>query len=343
MMPGPEHTRTELPHEMRAVEIARPGGPEVLVPTSRPVPVPGPGEILIAVHAAGVNRPDVHQREGRYPPPPGASDLPGLEVAGTVATCGESASRFALGAEVCALVAGGGYAEYCAVPEVQALPVPRGLTLVEAAAVPETFFTVWTNVFDRGKLAAGESILVQGGSGGIGTTAIQLASARGARVFATAGGPEKCRTCEELGAERAIDHRIEAYDEVVREATNGRGVDVVLDILGGPHLERHLTILAPEGRLVLVSLLEGREAPIDLWTIMAKRLTVTGSTLRPRSPAEKGAIARTLEAEVWPLIESGRVRPRIDTTFPLEEAADAHRRLESRSHVGKIVLVVREG
>jgi putative PIG3 family NAD(P)H quinone oxidoreductase len=328
---------------MRAVEIARPGGPEVLVPTRRPVPVPGPGEILIEVHAAGVNRPDVHQREGNYPPPPGASDLPGLEVAGTVAMRGESASRFALGAEVCALVAGGGYAEYCAVPEVQALPVPRSLTLVEAAAVPETFFTVWTNVFDRGKLAAGESILVQGGSGGIGTTAIQLASARGARVFATAGGPEKCRTCEELGAERAIDHRIEAYDEVVREATNGRGVDVVLDILGGPHLERHLAILAPEGRLVLVSLLEGREAPIDLWTIMAKRLTVTGSTLRPRSPAEKGAIARALEAEVWPLIESGRVRPRIDTTFPLEEAADAHRRLESRSHVGKIVLVLREG
>lgn len=335
--------RDALPREMRAVEIARPGGPEVLVPTRRPVPVPAPGEILLAVHAAGVNRPDVAQRQGRYPPPPGASELPGLEVSGTVAARGERAERFEIGAEVCALVAGGGYAEYCAVPEEQALPVPRGLTLVEAAAIPETFFTVWTNVFDRGRLTAGESILVQGGSGGIGTAAIQLASARGARVFATAAGAEKCRICEQLGAERAIDHRTEAYDDVVREVTGGRGVDVVLDILGGPHLARHLAILAPEGRLVLVSLLEGREETLDLWTIMAKRLTLTGSTLRPRSPAEKGAIARALEAEVWPLIESGRVRPRIDATFPLEEAAEAHRRLESRRHVGKIVLLTREG
>jgi NADPH2:quinone reductase len=343
MMRDPKETQTTLPPEMRAVEIARPGGPEVLLPTRRPVPVPGPGEILLAVHAAGVNRPDVAQREGRYPPPPGASDLPGLEVSGTVAARGEGANRFEVGAKVCALVAGGGYAEYCAVPEVQALPVPRGLTLVEAAAIPETFFTVWTNVFERGRLTAGESILVQGGSGGIGTTAIQLASARGARVFATAAGAEKCRICEQLGAERAIDHRSEAYDEVVLEATGGRGVDVVLDILGGPHLARHLAILAPDGRLVLVSLLEGREETLDLWILMAKRLTLTGSTLRPRSPAEKGAIARALEAEVWPLIESGRVRPRIDATFPLEEAAEAHRRLESRRHVGKIVLVVREG
>lgn len=332
-----------LPREMRAVEIARPGGPEVLVPTRRPVPAPGRDEILIAVEAAGVNRPDVHQREGRYPPPPGASDLPGLEVAGTVAACGEGASRFEVGAGVCALVAGGGYAEYCAVPEVQALPIPRGISSIEAAAIPETFFTVWANVFERGALVAGESILVQGGSGGIGTTAIQLAAARGARVFATAGGPEKCRICEELGAERAIDHRTEAYEEVVREATGARGVDVILDILGGPHVARHLAILAPEGRLVLVSLLEGREASLELWPIMAKRLTVTGSTLRPRSPAEKGAIARAIEAEIWPLIESGRVRPRIDATFPLAEAAEAHRRLESRRHVGKIVLLTREG
>lgn len=329
--------------EMRVVEIARPGGPEVLVPALRPVPTPAPGEILIAVHAAGVNRPDVHQREGRYPPPPGASDLPGLEVAGTVAARGEGARRFALGDEVCALVAGGGYAAFCAAPEIQALPVPAGLSLVEAAAIPETFFTVWTNVFERGKLVAGESILVQGGSGGIGTTAIQLAAARGARVFATAGGAEKCRICEELGAERAIDHQTEAYDEVVGEATGGRGVDVVLDILGGPHAARHLAILAPRGRLVLVSLLEGREATLDLWPVMAKRLIVTGSLLRPRAPAEKGAIARALETEVWPLVESGRVRPRIDATFPLEEAAEAHRRLESRMHVGKIVLVLGEG
>jgi putative PIG3 family NAD(P)H quinone oxidoreductase len=325
---------------MRAVEIARPGGPEVLVPARRPVPAAAAGEIVIAVRAAGVNRPDLLQREGRYPPPPGASDLPGLEVAGTVAARGDRARRFEVGDEVCALVAGGGYAEYCAVPEVQALPVPRGLGFVAAAAIPETFFTVWTNVFERGRLAAGETFLVQGGSGGIGTTAIQLAAARGARVFATAGGPEKCRACEELGAERAIDHRSEAYGDVIREATGGRGVDVILDILGGAHLARHLDLLAPEGRLVLIAFLEGREATLDLWPIMGKRLTVTGSTLRPRSPAEKGAIARSLEAEVWPLIESGRVRPRVDVTFPLEGAADAHRRMEERRHVGKIVLVV---
>jgi putative PIG3 family NAD(P)H quinone oxidoreductase len=325
---------------MRAVEIARAGGPEVLVPARRPVPAAAAGEIVIAVRAAGVNRPDLLQREGRYPPPPGASDLPGLEIAGTVAARGDRARRFEVGDEVCALVAGGGYAEYCAVPEVQALPVPRGLGFVAAAAIPETFFTVWTNVFERGRLAAGETFLVQGGSGGIGTTAIQLAAARGARVFATAGGPEKCRACEELGAERAIDHRSEAYGDVIREATGGRGVDVILDILGGPHLARHLDLLAPEGRLVLIAFLEGREATLDLWPIMGKRLTVTGSTLRPRSPAEKGAIARSLEAEVWPLIESGRVRPRVDATFPLEGAADAHRRMEERRHVGKIVLVV---
>jgi putative PIG3 family NAD(P)H quinone oxidoreductase len=325
---------------MRVVEIAHPGGPEVLVPARRPVPRPGPEEILIAIQAAGINRPDLLQREGRYPPPPGASDLPGLEVAGSVAERGDRARRFEVGDEVCALVAGGGYAEYCAAPEVQALPVPRGLTIAEAAAIPETFFTVWTNVFERGRLAAGEALLVQGGSGGIGTTAIQLAAARGARVFATAGGVEKCRACEALGAERAIDHRREAYDEVVRKATGGRGVDVVLDILGGPHFARHLDLLAPEGRLVLIAFLEGRESSVDLWPIMGKRLTVTGSTLRPRSPAEKGAIARALEAEVWPLIESGRVRPRIEATFPLEQAAEAHRRMEAREHVGKIVLVV---
>lgn len=329
-----------LPAEMRAVEIARPGGPEVLVAARRPVPIAGPDEIVIAVRAAGINRPDLLQREGRHPPPPGASDLPGLEVAGTVAARGDRARRFEIGEEVCALVAGGGYAEYCAAPEVQALPIPPGLGFVEAAAIPETFFTVWTNVFERGRLAAGETLLVQGGSGGIGTTAIQLAAARGARVFATAGGPEKCRVCEELGAERGINHRSEAYDDVVREATGGRGVDVVLDMLGGPHLARHLDLLAPEGRLVLIAFLEGREATLDLWPIMGKRLTVTGSTLRPRSPAEKGAIARALETEVWPLIEAGRVRPRVDRTYPLAQAADAHRRMEARRHVGKIVLVI---
>ena len=313
------------------------------MPVRRPVARPGPDEILVAVRAAGVNRPDVHQREGRYPPPPGASDLPGLEIAGTVAERGERASRFEVGAEVCALVAGGGYAEYCTVPEVQALPIPAGLDFIEAAAIPETFFTVWTNVFERGRLAAGEALLVHGGAGGIGTTAIQLASARGARVFATAGGPAKCRVCEELGAERAIDHRSEDFVEVVHEATGGRGVDVVLDMLGGPQLARHLHLLAPEGRLVLISFLEGREGTVDLWPIMGKRLTITGSTLRPRTAAEKGAIARALEAEVWPLIEARRVLPRIDATFPVEEAAEAHRRLESREHVGKIVLIVGGG
>ena len=268
-------TRLEpLPREMRAIEIARPGGPEVLVPARRPVPRPGPEDILVAVHAAGINRPDVHQREGQYPPPPGASDLPGLEIAGTVAERGGKARRFEVGTEVCALVAGGGYAEYCAAPEVQALPIPVGLGFVEAAAIPETFFTVWTNVFERGRLAAGEALLVHGGAGGIGTTAIQLAAARGARVFATAGGPEKCRVCEELGAERAIDHRSEDFVEVVRESTGGRGVDVVLDMLGGPQLARHLDLLAPEGRLVLISFLEGREGTVDLWPIMGKRLTL---------------------------------------------------------------------
>ncbi|HET6617544.1 MAG TPA: NAD(P)H-quinone oxidoreductase [Gemmatimonadota bacterium] len=325
---------------MRAIEIARPGGPEVLVSARRPVPRPGPEEILLAVRAAGVNRPDVNQREGRYPPPPGASDLPGLEIAGTVVERGQKARRFEVGSEVCALVAGGGYAEFCAVPEVQALPIPDGLGFIEAASIPETFFTVWTNVFERGQLATGESLLVHGGAGGIGTTAIQLAAARGARVFATAGGPEKCRVCEELGAERAIDHRSEDFVSVAREATGGLGVDVVLDMLGGPQLARHLDLLAPEGRLVLISFLEGREGTVDLWPIMGKRLTITGSTLRPRTPVEKGAIARALEAEVWPLIEAGRVRPLIDTTFPLEEAAEAHRRLESRAHMGKIVLLI---
>jgi putative PIG3 family NAD(P)H quinone oxidoreductase len=325
---------------MRAVEITRPGGPEVLEPTRRPVPRPAEGEILIAVRAAGVNRPDILQREGRYPPPPGASDLPGLEVAGTVAGRGDGARRFDPGDRVCALVSGGGYAEYCAVPEVQALPIPAGLGFVEAAAIPETFFTVWTNVFERAGLSAGEILLVQGGSGGIGTTAIQLAAARGARVYATASGAGKCRAMEGLGAERGIDTRTEAYDDVVRAATAGRGADVILDILGGPHLARHLALLAPEGRLVLIAFLEGRETTLDLWPIMGKRLTVTGSTLRPRSPEEKGAIARALEREVWPLLESGRIRPRIDGTFPLEAAAEAHRRLESRRHVGKVVLEV---
>lgn len=331
---------TRSPRIMRAVEVERPGGPEVLRPTTRPVPRPGAGEILVRVRAAGVNRPDLMQREGRYPPPPGASDIPGLEIAGTVVELGEGAARFAVGDAVCALVAGGGYAEYCPAPEIQALPIPSGLGFVEAAAIPETFYTVWTNLFDGGRLVAGETLLVQGGSGGIGTTAVQLATARGARVFATAAGIAKCRSLEELGAERGVDHETEDYDEVVRTATGGRGADVILDVLGGPHLARHLNLLAPGGRLVVIGLLDGREGTVDLRMLLGKRLTITGSTLRPRTPAEKGAIARALEREVWPLLETGGVRPRIDATFPLASAAEAHRRLASRAHVGKIVLVV---
>lgn len=328
-----------VPGRMTAIEIAEPGGPEVLRPVERPTPRPGEGEILVRVAAAGVNRPDANQREGRYPPPPGVTDVPGLEVAGEVVARGPGADRFAVGDEVCALVAGGGYAGYAVVPEPQALPVPEGLDPVVAAAIPETFFTVWTNLFDRGRLAGGERVLIHGGAGGIGTTAIQLAAARGATIWTTARGEAKRAACERLGAHRAIDPDAEDWAAVVREETDDEGVDVILDILGGEHLPIHLGLLRTEGRLVQVSLLAGRESEIDLWTVMARRLTITGSTLRPRSVAEKGAIARALEREVWPWIAEGRLAPPIDSTFPLEAAAEAHRRLESRDHVGKIVLL----
>jgi putative PIG3 family NAD(P)H quinone oxidoreductase len=289
--------------------------------------------------AAGVNRPDVLQRAGKYPPPPGASDIPGLEVAGTVVATGSDATRWREGDRVCALVAGGGYAEYCTAPAVQCLPVPRGLTWVEAAALPETFFTVWTNVFERGRLAAGETLLVHGGSSGIGTTAIQLARAFGARVFATAGSARKCEACEQLGAERCINYRDEDFVTVVKTLTGGRGVDVVLDMVGGDYVARNLEALAVEGRLVQIAFLKGSVAPVDLFVLMRRRLTLTGSTLRARTPEEKGAIARPLEARVWPLIEEGRVRPVVHATFPLAAAADAHRLMESGAHIGKIVLV----
>jgi NADPH2:quinone reductase len=329
-----------------AIEIKTPGGPEVLVAAERPVPVPAIDEVLIKVAAAGVNRPDVFQRLGRYPPPPGASDIPGLEVAGTIEQLGPSRSLSAAGVDdwrlgdaVCALVAGGGYAEYCVAPAPQCLPVPRGLDLVTAAGIPETFFTVWTNVFERGRLQAGESLLVHGGSSGIGTTAIQLARARGARVFATAGSGEKCAACERLGAERAINYREQDFVAVVRELTAGRGVDVVLDMVGGEYFARNVDALATEGRLVEIATLHGAKAELNIQTIMQRRLTITGSTLRARPVADKGAIAAALRQHVWPLIESGQVKPIIHATFPLRDAAEAHRVMESGAHIGKLVLV----
>jgi putative PIG3 family NAD(P)H quinone oxidoreductase len=329
-----------IPKTMTAVEITEPGGPEVLRPVMRPTPTPGPREVLIAVAAAGVNRPDILQRQGKYAPPPGASDIPGLEVAGRVAACGNDVREWKEGDEVCALVAGGGYAEYCAAPVPQCLPVPKGLDFIQAAALPETVFTVWTNVFERGRLSAGETLLVHGGASGIGTTAIQMARARGVRVLATAGTREKCAACEKLGAERAIDYAREDFAAVVGEMTAGRGVDVILDMVGGDYLPRNLASLALEGRLVQIAFLKGPRAEIDLMAVMHRRLTLTGSTLRVRSIEEKGRIARAVRENVWPLIEKGEVRPVLHATFPLAAAAEAHRVLESGTHVGKIVLTV---
>jgi len=323
-----------------AIEISRPGDPEVLVPVERPRPVPASGEVLIKVAAAGVNRPDVFQRRGRYPPPPGASDIPGLEVAGVVEEVGAEVRDLHAGDAVCALVAGGGYAEYCAAPAPQCLPVPRGLDYVAAAAMPETFFTVWTNVFERGRLQANESILVHGGSSGIGTTAIQLARAYGARVFATAGSAEKCAACERLGAERAINYREADFVAAVRQLTGDVGVDVILDMVGGDYFARNLEALALEGRLVEIATLSGAKAELNIQTIMQRRLTVTGSTLRARPVADKGAIARALRVRVWPLVESGAVKPVVHATFPLRQAAEAHRLMESSAHIGKIVLTI---
>ena len=323
---------------MIAVEIREPGGPDVLVAVQRPTPVPAAGEVLIKVAAAGVNRPDVFQRLGNYPPPKGVTDIPGLEVAGTIEQCGEGVNDWKAGDRVCALVAGGGYAEYCAAPTPQCLPIPRGLDFVVAAAIPETYFTVWTNVFQRGRLSAGELLLVHGGSSGIGTTAIQLARARGARVFATAGSPEKCAACERLGAERAIDYRTEDFVAVIRELTGGYGVDVILDIVGADYFARNVEALAYEGRLVEIATLHGVKAELNIQRIMQRRLTITGSTLRARSIEEKGALAAEVHEHVWPLLESGTVRPIIHATFPLREAAAAHRVMDASTHVGKLVL-----
>ena len=324
---------------MLAIEIREPGDPEVLTPVERPRPEPAAGDILIKVAAAGVNRPDVLQRRGRYPPPPGASDLPGLEVAGTVASVGAGVSSWSEGDAVCALVAGGGYAEYCAAPAPQCLPVPRGLDLITAAAIPETFFTVWTNVFERGRLKAGESILIHGGSSGIGTTAIQLARAFGARVFATAGSAEKCAACERIGAERCINYRDTDFVAAVRDLTGGAGVNVVLDIVAGEYVPKNLDALAIEGRLVQIGVLGGPRTEINVGVIMQKRLTVTGSTLRARPIADKAAIAGAVREHVWPLLESGTVKPIVYATFPLRDAAAAHRLMESSEHIGKIVLI----
>jgi len=322
------------------IEITTPGGPEVLQPAERPDPIPGPGELLIDVAAAGVNRPDTMQRRGSYPPPPGASDLPGLEVAGTVAALGKGVTGWLVGDRVCALVAGGGYASRCVAPTRQCLPIPGSLDVVSAAAVPETFFTVWTNVFERGHLREGETLLVHGGSSGIGTTAIQLAVARGAAVYATAGSEEKCRACERLGATRAFNYRTDDFVEKTREATEGAGVDLVLDMVGGDYFPRNLSVLAIEGRLVQIALRAGGTSAIDLRDVLLRRLTVTGSTLRPRSVEQKGIIADALRREVWPLLESGAVVPVIYRTFPLAEAAAAHQLMESSTHIGKIVLTV---
>jgi len=329
------------PATMTAIEIREAGGPEVLVPASRAVPEPGAGEVLIRVAAAGVNRPDVLQRQGGYPPPPGVSDIPGLEVAGSVVARGPGVSELTIGDRVTALVAGGGYAEFCTAPVPQCLPIPEGLSLTEAACLPETFFTVWTNVFDRGALQAGEVFLVHGGSSGIGTTAIQMAKAFGARVFATAGSAEKCAACEALGAERTINYREEDFVQaVVKEATGKKGADVILDMVGGDYIQRNISALAPDGRLCYIAFLGGSKVEVDFLPMMLKRITIGGSTLRVRSVEFKAAIARNLRDRVWPKISAGEIKPVVHETFPLAEAAEAHRLMESSTHIGKIALTV---
>lgn len=330
----------KLPEQMTVIEITEPGGPEKLVSSCRPLPQPGAGEVLIKVASAGVNRPDCLQRQGGYPPPPGASDIPGLEVAGTVVSLGEGTERWQLGDHVCALLTGGGYAEYCTAPEPQCLPIPAGLSLQQAAALPETFFTVWSNVFDRASLQPGETLLVHGGTSGIGTTAIQLASALGSRVFTTVGGADKQQTCLDLGAERAINYHEEDFVQVIKTGTNSRGVDVILDMVGGDYVQRNLSALAIEGRLVFIAFLRGAKIEVNLAPVMMKRLTITGSTLRARPVAHKAPIAKNLEEKVWPLLASGIIKPIIDRTFPLSEAASAHALMESNRHIGKLLLQI---
>lgn len=330
----------KLPDTMTVIEITAPGGPEQLVTARRPVPSPAPGEVLIQVAAAGVNRPDCLQRQGGYPPPPGASDLPGLEVSGTVVALGEGVATWQTGDEVCALLTGGGYAEYCVAPAPQCLPVPAGLTLQQAAALPETFFTVWSNVFDRAQLKPGESLLVHGGASGIGVTAIQLAKALGSRVFATVGDDRKIQPCLDLGAERVINYRTEDFVQTIKNATGHRGVDVVLDMVGGDYVQRNLSVLTVEGRLVFIAFLRGAKIELNLAPVMMKRLTITGSTLRARPVEHKASIAVALQKTVWPLLASDTIRPLIDRVFPLTEAAAAHALMESNRHIGKLLLQV---
>jgi NADPH:quinone reductase len=330
----------KLPGEMTVVEIAAPGGPEQLKMAIRPVPTPGEDEVLIRVDAAGVNRPDVMQRQGRYPPPPGASDLPGMEVAGEVVALGPKVSGVSLGDKVTSLLPGGGYAGYAVAAAPLLMPIPQGLSMVEAAAIPETFMTVWTNLFERGRCKAGDIVLIHGGTSGIGTTAIQLAKVWGARVFATAGSAAKARACEALGAVRGIDYKTEDFVEVIRAQTKGYGVDITLDMVAGSYVQRNLDIAAIEGRVVTISTLGGSRAEINVGMILVKRLTLTGSTLRSRTVAQKAAVAAGVRQNVWPLIESGKVRPVIFKTFPLAEAGEAHRLMETSNHIGKIVLTV---
>lgn len=325
---------------MKAIEIATPGGPEQLRLTTRPMPQPGDGEVLIHVAAAGVNRPDVVQRQGHYPPPPGASDLPGLEVAGTVTALGRDVTGISVGDEVTALLSGGGYAEYAVAAAPLCLPIPAGLSMVEAAALPENYFTVWTNLFERGGCQADEDVLIHGGTSGIGTTAIQLAKAFGARVFATAGTHAKARFCESLGAVRGIDYRTEDFVEIVKNATDGKGVAVILDMVAGTYVQRNIEAAAVEGRIVVIAVQAGARAEIMMNKLMIKRLTLTGSTLRPRTVAQKAAVAEGVRKNVWPLLAARRVRPIIHASFPLAEAAEAHRLMESSSHIGKIMLTV---
>lgn len=328
----------EIPNEMNFIDLPSFGGPEVLVPARGPVPRPGADEVLIRTHAAGVNRPDVLQRMGGYSPPPGASPVPGLEISGTIVETAADVTGWKVGDQACALVQGGGYAEYCTAPAPQCLPAPKGLSLLEAAGLPETYFTVWTNVFQRGRLMAGESFLVHGGSSGIGTTAIQLAHAFGARIFTTVGNAEKAKVCLNLGAERAINYRDEDFVGVVKELTGGKGVDLILDMVGGSYIERNIASLAVEGRLVQIAFLEASKVEINFMPVMLKRLTITGSTLRPRTVEQKAEIAAELLARVWPLIKAGKVKPLIHKTFPLAEAAAAHALMESSTHIGKIML-----
>lgn len=329
-----------VPETMTCIEITEPGGPEVLKPTTRPVPKPGPGEVLLRVAAAGINGPDIYQRKGLYPAPPGVTDIMGLEVSGTVVATGDDVDQWRNGDVVCALTAGGGYAEYCVAPAPQCLPIPNGLDMVQAAALPETFFTVWTNVFERARLRAGESLLVHGGGGGIGTTAIQVASALGARVFATEGENEKCATCERLGAERGINYATEDFVAVIKELTGKKGVDVILDIVGGDYVSRNIACLARDGRLVNIAFRKGSKVEIDLMPVMLKRLTLTGSTLRIQSVERKAEIAAGLREKVWPLIEAGKIAPVIHARLPMSQADEGHRIMDAAGHVGKIMLVV---